>query len=167
MGKCFFCKQPAGFLLDRHSECEKKANEAVTDIKKIVESFNRKKLNYSQAKDNILQVIEENEFYQIKIQGTIWDHELLDDETVIYAAKYVCITESKNRCKMERTGLSYESRAHTRSKDSNLKRNTDKKRSCQYRRLLSKTTQAKATCFETKLNRVVPNGMLCGVRGRN
>ena len=61
----------------------------------------------------------------------------------------------------------YESRAHTRSKDSNLKRNTDKKRSCQYRRLLSKTTQSKATCFETKLNRVVPNGMLCGVRGRN
>ena len=64
------------------------------------------------------------------------------------------------------TRIAQEIRAHTRSENSNLKRNTDKKRSCQYRRLLSQAESAKETYFETKLNRVVPNGMLCGVRGR-
>jgi len=108
MGRCIYCNQPAGFLKIYHEDCHVQINRLKTKIVETFEMYYKGNISYSDTREKVLALIKQKRELQVADMVHPREHELLPNEKVIYAIKYAQLMESKNTCKMTRTGLSYE-----------------------------------------------------------
>lgn len=108
MGRCIYCDQPAGFLKIYHEQCHQQMNNLKNEILKTLEIYETGEASYFVTRDKILGLLEQKKTLHAANRVRISEHELQPGETVIYAHRSIHLEESKNTCKMTRTGLSYE-----------------------------------------------------------
>lgn len=108
MGRCIYCNQPAGFLKDYHESCHQQMNLLKNEILQTLEAYESKKISYSSAQEKVSALLDKKNKLQEASLIRPWSHELMPNEEVVYEIRCTQLMESKNTCKMTRTGLSYE-----------------------------------------------------------
>jgi len=74
MGICKYCNNPAGFLKDKHKECETKYSEGKSEIIKLVGESLKKDINLKEVQQNLKDIanasfIKEKEFLDLIKRG--------------------------------------------------------------------------------------------------
>lgn len=106
--KCIFCNQPAGFLKKYHEDCFNKTQTIIQKIEKLINQYNKDNVNDLEAKQQIVKLASSDIRYENYLLNEIIDKSKIhSSDILIYNEKMVSIWESKNRCTMKRTGLSY------------------------------------------------------------
>lgn len=105
---CVFCKKPAGFLKSQHFECYDATQKLLQKMEKVVNQYNSEPIDHSTAKKELVALVSSDALYKNYLLHEIADKTAIrTKDIIIYSERMVTISESKNRCSMLRTGLSY------------------------------------------------------------
>lgn len=106
--KCDLCGNPTGkFFSHYHPECAAAFKKQWALMGKCIDDYNEDLMNLSAAKEQFIRSSAESH-----AQRLFWSHiysrsELRTYDKLVFSQNFVCVSEEKNRCHMERTGLSY------------------------------------------------------------
>lgn len=106
--KCKLCGKPTGkFLVACHPECEQILHNELLEMDAVLFAFERGGIGRGEA---ITQIIRASSTEYI--QKLFWDiiptkSDIRSYEHLLFSYRFVEVTEERNRCRMERTGLSY------------------------------------------------------------
>lgn len=106
---CIFCKEPSGVLKRYHQGCFESVQQVLKDIEKIVNKYNQEEISASQAQNSLVDMAVSSQLYIHYLNHELDSIKTIKaDETIIYFENSLSLFESKNRCKMVRTGYRYE-----------------------------------------------------------
>lgn len=106
--RCKLCGKPTGkFLSTCHPECEQKLHNELLEMDAVISAFEKGEISRREA---IAQLIRASSTEYI--QKLFWDNiptksDIRTYEHLVFCYRFVEVSEEKNRCRMERTGLSY------------------------------------------------------------
>lgn len=106
--KCDLCGNPTGkFFSHYHPECAAAFKKQWALMGKCIDDYNANRIGFSAAKEQFILASEESH-----TQKLFWSHiysrnELRTYDKLVFSQNFICVSEEKNRCHMERTGLSY------------------------------------------------------------
>lgn len=105
---CIFCNRPAGFLKKYHEDCFSKTQIIMQQIQEMINQYNRDSISALEAKQQIVELASSDIRHENYLLNEIIDKsKICSNDILIHSEKMVSIWESKNRCTMKRTGLSY------------------------------------------------------------
>lgn len=107
--KCVLCGQPTGKLFgSHHQDCVAKFKTQWFLMARAIDEYNLGIKSWPEAKYDFINFAAENH-----VQKFFWGNihtrsEVRTYDKLIFSQSLICAGEEKNRCHMERTGLSYE-----------------------------------------------------------
>ncbi len=106
---CIFCKKSCGFLKSYHRECIESVQQVLKDIEEIINKYNKEEISASQAQNSLVDMAVSSQLYINYLNHELDSVKAIKaHETIIYFENSLALFESKNRCKMVRTGYRYE-----------------------------------------------------------
>lgn len=106
--RCKLCGEPTGrFLSTCHPECEQILRNELLELEAVLSAFKKGEIDHGEA---IAQIVRTSSADYI--QKLFWDNiptksDIRSYEHLVFCYSFVEVYEEKNRCRMERTGLSY------------------------------------------------------------
>lgn len=106
--KCYLCGKPVGtFLGICHQECADQLHSEFLEVDSVIDKFKSGQISCRIAKEMLVKATS-TEYIQAYFWRNIYSKSAIRTyDKVVYSQNFIEAAESKNRCKMERTGLSY------------------------------------------------------------
>ena len=105
---CKLCGKPTGRLLHvYHQECLDKLHNELAEIDEIIALYESGEIEHHCAKARIMNATS-TDFIQKFFWNNIYSHSAIRTyDHLVFSQSLIEVFEEKNRCRMERTGLSY------------------------------------------------------------
>lgn len=106
--KCKLCGKPTEKLLqNHHKECADMLRARLNSMDDVINDYKAGKTCFDEAKIKLIEV-SSDEYVQKFFWNKIYPRsEIRTDDKLIFSQNSIRVSEEKNRCHMERTGLSY------------------------------------------------------------
>ena len=106
--KCYLCGKPTNkFLYTCHQECADKLYVELDVMYNVIKDYNVGRISVKTAKIKLINAAM-TDYIQTHFGRNIWSKSKIRTyDKVIFSQRMIRASEEKNRCKMERTGLSY------------------------------------------------------------
>ena len=106
--KCRLCGTPTGkFLSQYHSSCVVEFKRQWALMGQAMDEYNAGITSFLVAKERLIRASAESNVQRFFWSNIYSRNELRTYDKLIYSQNFICASEEKNRCHMERTGLSY------------------------------------------------------------